>query len=134
MAICRRAHAVIVAGVLASACTPDDLTLPIAASSEWGGFQVSARLTPDSVRFVFACSNVRSSGPLRVNVAGRFAVTGLLRQSVVHDEAPVTLRGTLRGDTLHLEQLTGTGRDPQVLRYTAIRGIAGDFSGYYCIG
>jgi len=124
---------VTIAAILASGCVSSDTILPDPAPSEWGGLQVSARLAPDSVRFVFACSNVRSAGPLRVDGAGRFAVTGLLRQSVVHDDTPVTLRGVLRGDTLRLEQLTRTGRDPQLLRYTAIRGVAGDFSGFYCV-
>jgi len=134
MSILAGRYRVALAAVLATGCSSSDSILPDPVPSEWGGLQVSVRLAPDSVRFVFACSNVRSAGPLRVDGAGRFAVTGLLRQSVVHDDTPVTLRGTLQGDTLRLEQLTRTGRDPQGLGYTAIRGVAGDFSGFYCIG
>ncbi len=120
--------AVLLACVGCSASIP---TLPDVVTGNWGSYRFSVQATATAVDFNLTCAGVHASEPLRPGADGRFELTGVLRNSQ-GPETPVTVRGSMDGDTISVKVISMQGSTPDTARYDAVRDIPRGTLGAYC--
>jgi len=101
-------------------------------SQRWGGRGILLQMTTSGATIEFACGHGNITQPISPNAAGEFSVVGTytpeiggpVRKNNPPGDLAATYKGTISGDTMHLEILL-EDKDRQPPPFTLTRGSAG---------
>ncbi len=102
------------------------------SSELWGGRGISLRISASGAEIEFDCGHGSIAQPLKPNASGAFSAAGTytpeiggpVQRNNPPRELPATYKGTISGDTMHLEVLLAD-KSRQPPPFTLTRGSAG---------
>jgi len=101
-------------------------------SELWGGRDIHLRISASGASIEFDCGHGSIAQPLKPNASGEFSVAGTytpeiggpIQRNNPPRDLPATYKGTISGETMHLEVLLAD-KSRQPPPFTLTRGSAG---------